>query len=125
MYFYTKCREIKAKTLCWIFGILLTKLLSFSRSLELAPALGRIDDNIYLGLIIYATDKYLLVRNAASRGETIINVHNPGPDHILTHHRMARASLSKSLTILTYRGPLVPCPLGARSQLYCSIFRFR
>lgn len=34
-----------------------------------------------------------------SRGETIINVHNPGPDHILTHHPMSRASLSQS-----------PCP---------------
>ena len=49
-------------------GILLTKLLSFSPSLEIAPALGRIDDNIYLGLIIYATDKYLLVWNAALPG---------------------------------------------------------
>ena len=90
---------MKLETWCWILGILLTKLLSFSPSLAIAPALGRIDDNIYLGLIIYATDKYLLVRNAASRVETIINVHNPGPDHILTHHLMARALLSQS------RGP--------------------
>ena len=41
-------------------------LLSFSRSLQPAPALTA--DNIYLGLIIYATDKYLLVWNAALPG---------------------------------------------------------
>ena len=51
-----------------MFGILSTKLLSFSRSLQVTPALAHTDDNIYLGLIIYATDKYLLVWNAALPG---------------------------------------------------------
>ena len=69
LYFYANdplLREIKAQTQCWMFGILSIKLLSFSGSLQLAPALT--DDNIYLGLIIYATDKYLLVWNAALPG---------------------------------------------------------
>ena len=54
-----------------------------------------------------------------SRGETIINVHNPGP--ITFSH------------IISCPEPQFPSPdmrrasgvTGSRSQLYCSIFRFR
>ena len=62
--FCGKFREIRRKQNVWNF--IDKALLSFSRSLQPAPALTA--DNIYLGLIIYATDKYLLVWNAAPPG---------------------------------------------------------
>ena len=67
------------KTLRWMFGIS-----SWDCAVQCAPPALAVD-NIYLGLIIYATDKYLLVWNAGPWRETIINVHNLVRDHILTH----------------------------------------
>ena len=55
-----------ANTMLDVWNFIDKALLSFSRSLQPAPALTA--DNIYLGPIIYATDKYLLVWNAALPG---------------------------------------------------------